>query len=78
MTEAWEQWEDPRRVLARHGERPSKRFSQNFLVTESVVERIAVAVAPTAGERVIEIGPGAAASQVRTLFNSPSSKTCTV
>ena len=59
MTEAWEQWEDPRRVLARHGERPSKRFSQNFLVTESVVERIAVAVAPTAGERVIEIGPGA-------------------
>ena len=56
---AWERWEDPRRVLARHGERPSRRFSQNFLVTESVVERIAAAVAPAPAERVIEIGPGA-------------------
>lgn len=51
-------WEDPRRVLARHGERPSRRFSQNFLVAESVVERIADAVRPAEGERVLEIGPG--------------------
>ncbi|MBO6939563.1 MAG: ribosomal RNA small subunit methyltransferase A [Deltaproteobacteria bacterium] len=51
-------WEDPRKVLARHGERPSRRYSQNFLVAESVVERIAAVVAPSEGERIIEIGPG--------------------
>jgi len=52
------QWEDPRRVLARHGERPSRRYSQNFLVAESVVERIAAIAAPADGERIVEIGPG--------------------
>lgn len=52
-------WEDPRRVLSRHGYAPSKRYSQNFLVTEGVVEGIADAVAPRPGERVIELGPGA-------------------
>ena len=52
------EWEDPRKVLARYGERPSKRFSQNFLVSHPVVERIAAAVRPADGERVIEIGPG--------------------
>ncbi len=51
-------WEDPRKVLARHGERPSRRYSQNFLVAESVVERIAAVVAPREGERIVEIGPG--------------------
>lgn len=51
-------WEDPRRVLARHGERPNRRFSQNFLVAEGVVEKIAAALRPAEGERVIEIGPG--------------------
>lgn len=57
MTEA-PPWEDPRRVLARHGERPSRRFSQNFLVAEGVVEKIAAAVHPRDGERIVEIGPG--------------------
>ncbi len=57
MTEA-PPWEDPRRVLARHGQRPSRRYSQNFLVAEGVVEKIAAAVHPAEGERVIEIGPG--------------------
>lgn len=52
-------WEDPRRVLARHGYAPSKRYSQNFLVAEGVVEAIASAVAPQPGERVVELGPGA-------------------
>ncbi|HJL25498.1 MAG TPA: 16S rRNA (adenine(1518)-N(6)/adenine(1519)-N(6))-dimethyltransferase RsmA [Polyangiaceae bacterium LLY-WYZ-15_(1-7)] len=52
-------WEDPRRVLARHGLRPSRRFSQNFLVSEGVVERIAEALGPAEGERVVELGPGA-------------------
>lgn len=51
-------WEDPRRVLARHGLSPKKAFSQNFLVSRQVVEGIVRAIAPRAGERVIELGPG--------------------
>ena len=38
--------------------RARKRFGQNFLVDESVVERIVAAIAPTPGEVLIEIGPG--------------------
>ena len=52
-------WEDPRRVLGRHGARPQRRFSQNFLTNPQVVEAIAAAVAPASKERVIELGPGA-------------------
>jgi 16S rRNA (adenine1518-N6/adenine1519-N6)-dimethyltransferase len=51
-------WEDPRRVLARHGLAPKRGFSQNFLVSRTVVEQIVVALAPAPGERVIELGPG--------------------
>jgi 16S rRNA (adenine1518-N6/adenine1519-N6)-dimethyltransferase len=51
-------WEDPRRVLARHGLRPKRGFSQNFLVSRSAVERIVAAVAPLPGETVVELGPG--------------------
>lgn len=51
-------WEDPRRVLARHGLRPKRGMSQNFLVSRSAVERIADALALTPGERVVELGPG--------------------
>jgi len=51
-------WEDPRRVLARHGLTPKRAFSQNFLISESAVTRIAAAVAPALGERVLELGPG--------------------
>jgi len=51
-------WEDPRRVLARHGLAPKRSFSQNFLISESAVTRIAEAVAPSPGERVVELGPG--------------------
>lgn len=51
-------WEDPRRVLARHGLTPKRAFSQNFLISESAVARIAAAVAPALGERVLELGPG--------------------
>lgn len=38
-----------------------KRFGQNFLTDASVVSRIVEAVAPRAGELIIEIGPGQAA-----------------
>lgn len=51
-------WEDPRRVLARHGLHPKRAFSQSFLVARPVVERIADAVAPRPGELVVELGPG--------------------
>jgi len=51
-------WIDPRRVLARHGLAPRRRFSQNFLVAERVVSRIAAATDATEGDVVIELGAG--------------------
>lgn len=51
-------WEDPRRVLARHGLAPKRAFSQNFLVSRHVVEGIARALELEEGELVIELGPG--------------------
>lgn len=35
-----------------------KRFGQNFLHNQHVVDRIVSAIAPQPGERIIEIGPG--------------------
>jgi 16S rRNA (adenine1518-N6/adenine1519-N6)-dimethyltransferase len=58
MSDAIPAWEDPRKVLARHGLKPKRGFSQNFLVSRSAVERIVAALAPAPGERVIELGPG--------------------
>jgi 16S rRNA (adenine1518-N6/adenine1519-N6)-dimethyltransferase len=58
MTELGPAWEDPRRALARHGLRPKRSFSQNFLVSRHAVEHIADAVVSAAGERVLELGPG--------------------
>lgn len=40
------------------GHRPRKRFGQNFLVDQHVVGRIISAIAPTADDHIIEIGPG--------------------
>ena len=37
---------------------PRKRYGQHFLADQSVVRRIVAAVAPEAGEIVVEIGPG--------------------
>jgi 16S rRNA (adenine1518-N6/adenine1519-N6)-dimethyltransferase len=51
-------WEDPRRVLARHGLAPKRGFSQNFLVSKHVVDEIVAALAPAPNERVLELGPG--------------------
>ncbi|MFK8002244.1 MAG: 16S rRNA (adenine(1518)-N(6)/adenine(1519)-N(6))-dimethyltransferase RsmA [Polyangiales bacterium] len=59
MTHLGPEWEDPRRVLSRHGARPKRRFSQNFLTDQHVVDDIASAVRPGEGERIIELGPGA-------------------
>lgn len=51
-------FEDPRRVLGRHGLAPKRRMSQNFLVARSVVERIADATEAAEGRVVVELGPG--------------------
>lgn len=51
-------WEDPRRVLARHGLRAKRGMSQNFLVARSAVEKIADALALADNEMVVELGPG--------------------
>jgi len=51
-------WEDPRRVLARHGLAPKRSFSQNFLISERVVRAIVEACALTEHSRVVELGPG--------------------
>jgi 16S rRNA (adenine1518-N6/adenine1519-N6)-dimethyltransferase len=38
--------------------RAKKRLGQNFLVDESYARRVVGALAPLAGETVVEIGPG--------------------
>ncbi|OIQ83271.1 ribosomal RNA small subunit methyltransferase A [mine drainage metagenome] len=40
------------------GHIPRKRFGQNFLVAQAVIDRIVAAIAPRAGDRLVEIGPG--------------------
>jgi 16S rRNA (adenine1518-N6/adenine1519-N6)-dimethyltransferase len=51
-------WEDPRRVLARHGLTPKRSFSQNFLVSERAVRGIVQACELTPESRIVELGPG--------------------
>lgn len=38
--------------------RARKRFGQNFLHDQRIIERIIKAIAPKSGERLVEIGPG--------------------
>ncbi|NLF02995.1 MAG: ribosomal RNA small subunit methyltransferase A [Anaerolineales bacterium] len=49
---------DVRAVLARWQLQPSKGLGQNFLVDESVAERIVAAAELSAADEVLEIGPG--------------------
>ena len=41
--------------------RARKRFGQNFLVDQAIIDRIVEAINPRAGEHIVEIGPGQAA-----------------
>ena len=41
--------------------RPRKRFGQHFLHDRGVIARIVAALAPQAGDHVVEIGPGTGA-----------------
>ncbi len=52
-------WEDPRKVLSRYGIHPSRKYSQNFLVTPHTVDAIASALGLQEDQYVVEIGPGA-------------------
>lgn len=44
--------------MTAHPHRPRKRFGQHFLADARIVDRIAAAVAPRPGGRIVEIGPG--------------------
>ena len=41
-----------------HGHKARKRFGQNFLTDEGVIEGIVRAIAPKVGDNILEIGPG--------------------
>ena len=44
--------------MSHKGHTPRKRFGQNFLTDQQVIERICGAIHPTAGDNLVEIGPG--------------------
>jgi len=48
----------PSRDPAPESFRPSKRFGQNFLADQSVIQRIISALEPRSDETIVEIGPG--------------------
>ena len=49
--------------------RARKRFGQNFLVDQSIINRIVEAIDPQPGQHIVEIGPGQAAI-TRKLINA--------
>jgi 16S rRNA (adenine1518-N6/adenine1519-N6)-dimethyltransferase len=51
-------FDDPRAVLKRHGLRPKRGYSQNFLVSRHAVERIASAAELRPGDPLVELGAG--------------------
>lgn len=38
--------------------RPRKRFGQNFLVDQNIIDRIVATISPAKSDRLVEIGPG--------------------
>ena len=50
-----------RALLEAHGLRPNQRFGQNFLVDPALLAAIPADAGVAAGERVLEVGPGAGA-----------------
>ena len=47
-----------KQTLARLGIRPSRRLGQNFLTDPNMLSALVRDAAPTAGDRILEIGPG--------------------
>src|SRR3972149_5605172 len=46
------------RQLRSYGLSPRKRFGQNFLIDKNIADKIVGALGLTAGDAIIEIGPG--------------------
>lgn len=44
--------------MAKNNHYPRKRFGQNFLLNEEIIQQIVAAVAPKPGDHMVEIGPG--------------------
>lgn len=58
---------------------PRKRFGQHFLVDDGVIDRIVKAIAPQAGQSLVEIGPGMAALTAPLLEQiAPPAKLCVI
>lgn len=53
--------------MSSDGPFPKRRLGQNFLVDQTVAERIVNAVEPRAGETIVEIGPGRGALTAKLL-----------
>jgi 16S rRNA (adenine1518-N6/adenine1519-N6)-dimethyltransferase len=51
-------WEDPRRVLARHGFAPKRSYSQNFLISQRAIRAIVEACELNDDSCVVELGAG--------------------
>lgn len=51
-------WEDPRKVLTRRGLEPKRAFSQNFLISQPIVDAIAAAAFFQTNHPVVELGAG--------------------
>jgi 16S rRNA (adenine1518-N6/adenine1519-N6)-dimethyltransferase len=51
-------WEDPRKVLTRRGLEPKRAFSQNFLISQPIVDAIAAAAFLQTNHPVVELGAG--------------------
>ncbi|MCK9564354.1 MAG: 16S rRNA (adenine(1518)-N(6)/adenine(1519)-N(6))-dimethyltransferase, partial [Bacteroidales bacterium] len=52
--------------------RARKRFGQNFLTDEGIIDRIISAVSPKPDDNLVEIGPGQGALTGRLLAANPS------
>ncbi len=48
-----------------------KRFGQNFLVDDGIIDKIVRAIAPTANDNIVEIGPGKGAITALLLADCP-------
>ncbi len=48
----------PRHKKPQTGHLPRKRFGQNFLQDDAIIDAIARAIAPQSDEHIVEIGPG--------------------
>src|SRR3989304_7418597 len=55
------------RQLRSYGLSPRKRFGQNFLIDKNIADKIVDALGLTAGDAIIEIGPGLGVMTVRDL-----------